>query len=96
MRRLQIKESNEKKKKQDSKKELGKFCSYYGYDTTPSKRKNKQNNVNGKKPSTEWKFQKKFAKFNPNKSKSSNKSTLKRKTPTCYKCEKISHYSKYC
>ena len=28
-----------KKEKQDSKKELGKFCSYYGYDTTPSKRK---------------------------------------------------------
>ena len=31
--------SQMKKEKQDSKKELGKFCSYYGYDTTPSKRK---------------------------------------------------------
>ena len=49
MHRSQIKKSNEKKEKQNSKKELGKFCSYYGYDTTPSKRKNKQNNVNGKK-----------------------------------------------
>ena len=36
-----------KKEKQDSKKELGKFCSYYGYDTiiAPSKRKNKQSNI---------------------------------------------------
>ena len=33
--------SQMKKEKQDSKKELGKFCSYYGYDTiiAPSKRK---------------------------------------------------------
>ena len=33
--------SQMKKEKQNSKKELGKFCSYYGYDTiiTPSKRK---------------------------------------------------------
>ena len=34
--------------------------------------------------------------FNLNKSKSSNKSTLKRKTLTCYKCEKVGHYSKDC
>ena len=40
-----------KKEKQDSKKVLGKFCSYYGYDTiiAPSKRKNKQSNIKGKK-----------------------------------------------
>ena len=40
-----------KKEKQDSKKELRKFCSYYGYDTiiAPSKRKNKQSNIKGKK-----------------------------------------------
>ena len=51
MYRSQIKESNEKKEKQDNKKELGKFCSYYGYDTiiTPSKIKNKQSNIKGKK-----------------------------------------------
>ena len=43
--------SQMKKEKQDSKKELGKFCSYYGYDTiiAPSKRKNKQSNIKGKK-----------------------------------------------
>ena len=42
-----------KKEKQDSKKELGKFCSQYDYDAmiTPSKRKNKQSNIKGKKPS---------------------------------------------
>ena len=41
--------SQMKKEKQDSKKELGKFCSYYGYDTiiAPSKIKNKQNNIKG-------------------------------------------------
>ena len=85
-----------KKEKQDSKKELGKFCSYYGYDTiiAPSKRKNRQNNTEGKKPLIESKFQKKFEKFNPNKSKTSNETTLKRKTPTCYKCSKVGHYSK--
>ena len=35
--------SQMKKEKQDNKKELGKFCSYYGYDTiiTPSKKINK-------------------------------------------------------
>ena len=54
MYRSPIKESNEKKEKQDSKKELGNFFSYYGYDTilAPSKRKNKQNNIKGKKPLT--------------------------------------------
>lgn len=43
-----------KKEKQDNRKELGKFCSYYGYDTlvAPSKRKNKQNKIKNKKPST--------------------------------------------
>ena len=53
-----------KKEKQHSKKELGKFCSYYGYNTivAHSKRKNKQNNIKGKKSSTESKFQKKFVK----------------------------------
>ena len=41
------------KEKQDSKKELGKFCSYYDYDTIValSKRKIKQHNIKGKKPS---------------------------------------------
>lgn len=40
-----------KKEKQDNRKELGKFCSYYGYDTlvAPSKRKNKQNKIKNKK-----------------------------------------------
>ena len=35
--------SRMKKEKQDSEKELGNFCSYYGYDTiiTPSKKINK-------------------------------------------------------
>ena len=43
--------SQMKKEKQDSKKELRKFCSYYGYDTiiAHSKRKNKQSNIKGKK-----------------------------------------------
>ena len=88
--------SQMKIEKQDSKKELGKFCSYYGYDTiiAHSKIKNKQINIKGKKPSTKLKFQKKFVKFNLNKSKSSNKSALKKKTPTYYKCGKIGHYSK--
>ena len=69
--------SQMKKEKQDSKKELGKFCSYYGYDTivAHSKRKNK---IKGKKPYTESKFQKKFVKSTPNKSKSSNKTTFKK------------------
>ena len=70
-----------KKEKQDNRKELGKFCSYYGYDTlvAPSKRKNTQNKIKNKKPSTESKFQKKFVKSTPNKSKPPNKSNLKRK-----------------
>ena len=44
-----------KKKKQDSKKELGKFCSYYRSDTiiSCSKRKKKQNNIKGKRLSNE-------------------------------------------
>ena len=90
--------SQMKKEKQVSKKELGKFCSYYGYDTiiAPSKRKNKQKKIKSKKPYIESKFQKKFVKSTPNKSKSSNKTTLKKKTPTCYKCGKVGHYSKDC
>ena len=46
--------SRMKKEKQDSEKELGNFCSYYGYDTiiAHSKRKNKQSNIKGKNPST--------------------------------------------
>ena len=44
----------------------------------------------------ELKFKMKFVKFNPNKSKSSNKSTLKKKTPMCYKCGKVGDYSKDC
>ena len=41
--------SQMKKEKPDNRKELGKFCSYYGYDTTiaPSKRKNKHSNIKG-------------------------------------------------
>ena len=73
--------SQMKKEKQDSKKKkIGKFCSYYGYDTivAPSKRKNNENNIKGKKPYTESKFQKKFVKSTPNKSKSSNKTTFKK------------------
>ena len=67
------------KKKTWQQRELGKFCSYYGHNTiiAPLKRKNKQNNIKGKKSSTESKFQKKFVK-NTNKSKSSNKTTLKK------------------
>ena len=64
------------------------------YNNCPFKKKN--NNVKGKKHSIESKFQKKFVKFNPNISKSSSKSTLKRKTPTYYKCGKISHTKKDC
>ena len=83
-----------KKEKHDSKKELRKFCSYYEYDTivAPSKRKGKQNNIKGKKPSIESNFQKKFVKNNTNKSKSFNKATFKKKTPTCYKCGQVGHY----
>ena len=44
------------------------------------KGKNKQNDTKGKNKSIESKFQKKFVKFNPNKSKPSNKTTLKKKT----------------
>ena len=89
--------SQMEKKKQDSKKELENFCSYYKYDAivAPSKRKGKQNNIKEKKPSTESKYQKKFVK-NTTKSKSSNKAIFKRKTPTCYKCGKVGHYSKEC
>ena len=42
--------SQMKKEKQDNKKQLRKFCSYYGYNTlvAPSKMKNKQNNKKSK------------------------------------------------
>ena len=59
------------------------------------KEKNKQNDTKGKNKSIESKFQKKFVKFNPNKSKPSNKTTLKKKTPitpTYYKCGKVGQY----
>ena len=62
MYRPQIKKSNEKKK-QDSKKELGKFSLYYDTIVAPSKRKNKQNKIKSKKPYIESKFQKKFVFF---------------------------------
>ena len=56
--------SEMKKEKQNSKKEFENFCSYYGYNTiaTPLKRKSKKNNIKGKKPLTESKYQKKFVK----------------------------------
>ena len=59
---------------------IRKICSYYGHNTIIAhlKRKNKQNNIEGKKSSTESKFQKKFVKNN-NKSKSSNKTTFKKR-----------------
>ena len=59
--------SQMKKKKQDSKKELGKFCSYYGYDTmvAPSKRKNKQNKIKGKKTIYRDKISKEGCKIYP-------------------------------
>ena len=62
----------------------------------PSKRKSKQNNIKGKKTSIESQYQKKFVKNNTNKSKSFNKTIFKKKTPTCYKCGKVCHYSKDC
>ena len=72
------------------------FILWYDTIVAPSKRKNKQNNINGKKTSTESKCYKKFVKNDTNKSKSSNKTIFKKKTPTCYKCGKVGYYSKDC
>ena len=56
--------SQMKKERQDSKKELGNFCSYYGYDTLVALSKiknknNKPNNIKSLKSSNETNFQKK-------------------------------------
>ena len=54
-----------KKEKQDSKKELGKFCLYYGYDTIIAslERKKKQSNIKDKKTFNGFKIQNEICKI---------------------------------
>ena len=86
-----------KKQNQDSIKELGKFYSYYGYDTvvTPSK-KNKHNIPKTYKTMSESKFSKKYISPRPKTNNKTKPSNFRRKAPTYYRCGKIGHYSRDC